>query len=110
MRKWRCWFSRQADASRSAASTRRSNGEKTKAPTPRSDAVGSRSPVISSSSESTVQTPRARPEWRCAGGRKPPMPSILVAAQYHLLVTVHVFEDLSRAEHHAGQRVVGDPD
>src|SRR5262245_7871971 len=80
------------------------------APTPRSEAMGNRSPVARSNSEKNVQMARARPLWRCAGGRKPPMRSILVAAQHHFLVTVHVLEDLPGAEDYAGERIIGDPD
>src|SRR5262249_37517913 len=88
----------------------RSSGAKIAAPTPRSVTWGRRSPAASSSRGVATYSATRALLRRSAGGRNPPMPLPLVAAQDDLFVVLDVLEDLACTEHDTGERVLGDAD
>src|SRR2546426_4618269 len=95
---------------RSTDRTTRSRGANSHAPTARSGAAGMRSPATSISSESAAYRPRSTLLRRSAGGRNPPMTSVLVAAQNDLLEVFELLEDLAGPQHDTRERILGDPD
>src|SRR5262245_30954436 len=82
-----------------------SSGANSVAPSPRRADCGMRSPMMSRSIESATYSAARALLRRSAGGRKPPMASVLVAAQDDFFEVLDLFEDLPRSEHHAGERV-----